>query len=126
MSDCTVTTIYFNGQFWTALIEQTIDGVLYIGRHVFGAEPSNAELLQWMLYEWSLVPRFKAVSTVRMKPEKQERRTKESVSRSLQRYKEAQEVFAEQKKASAKKQRHLSKKEQYEQDKIKRKEKKHH
>ena len=52
----TITTIYFDDQFWCALIERCEDGKTYAGRHVFGAEPSNPEILNWMVYGFANVP----------------------------------------------------------------------
>ncbi len=43
----TVTTVYFDGQFWVALVERLDGEAVEVARHVFGAEPSNAELLDW-------------------------------------------------------------------------------
>ena len=52
----TITTIYFDGQLWCALIEQNREGQNYAGRYVFGAEPSNPQLLHWMIHEFANVP----------------------------------------------------------------------
>ena len=52
----TITTIYFDGQFWCALIERNIDGTNYCGRYVFGEEPSNPRLLHWMVNEFAEIP----------------------------------------------------------------------
>lgn len=41
-------TIFFNGQFWEGVIEVDHDGVLKAGRHLFGAEPSNIEVLSFV------------------------------------------------------------------------------
>jgi hypothetical protein len=39
-------TVYFDGQFWVALVERIrSDGTCLVGRHVFGPEPSNPELI---------------------------------------------------------------------------------
>ena len=43
----TVTTIYFDGQFWVALVERIDGDAVEMARHVFGPEPGNAELLEW-------------------------------------------------------------------------------
>jgi hypothetical protein len=51
-----VTTVFFDGQFWTALIEKHQDGKIALGKYVFGPEPENPRLLQWMLDEFSAVP----------------------------------------------------------------------
>ena len=54
MDDFTITTIYFDGQFWCAFIQKKIDGEFYSGRYVFGAEPTNPQLIQWMLSKISI------------------------------------------------------------------------
>lgn len=41
-------TIYFDGQFWVALIEREWEGRLQACRHVFGAEPGDGELAQFL------------------------------------------------------------------------------
>ena len=45
--DRTVSTICFDGQFWVALVEHHRGADRVVARHVFGPEPSNAELLAW-------------------------------------------------------------------------------
>jgi len=50
--DRTVATIYFDGQFWVALIERHGGGTRLAARHVFGPEPNNAELLEWAAGPW--------------------------------------------------------------------------
>ena len=42
-------TVYFDGQFWIGLVQQQDEGRLRVTRHVFGAEPSNIEVLQFVL-----------------------------------------------------------------------------
>jgi len=44
-----VFTVYFESPFWVGLLESEDDGRLVVARHVFGAEPGNPELLQFML-----------------------------------------------------------------------------
>ncbi len=43
----TIATICHDGQFWIALVERLSDDRIEVARHVFGPEPSNAELLAW-------------------------------------------------------------------------------
>jgi hypothetical protein len=50
-------TVYFEGPFWVGLLESEEGGRLVVARHVYGAEPTNAELLRFMLYEYHLMPR---------------------------------------------------------------------
>lgn len=41
-------TIFFNGQFWEGVVEVDRDGLLKAGRHLFGAEPSDIEVLSFV------------------------------------------------------------------------------
>jgi len=43
-------TIYFESPYWVGLLEEERDGLLYVGRHVFGAEPSDAEVYVFVLH----------------------------------------------------------------------------
>ena len=44
----TITSIFFDGQFWVAEIERHSDCRVEVARYCFGPEPSNAELLDWI------------------------------------------------------------------------------
>lgn len=55
-----VFTIFFEDPFWVGVLESEEDGVLTVARHVFGAEPGNAELRYFMLYRFADMPRSKA------------------------------------------------------------------
>jgi hypothetical protein len=48
-----VFTVFFEGPFWVGVLESEDEGGLVVARHVFGAEPSNAELLHFMLYRYA-------------------------------------------------------------------------
>jgi len=52
-----VFSIYFEGPFWVGVLESEDGGELSVARHVFGAEPSTPELLAFMLYRFSDLPR---------------------------------------------------------------------
>ncbi len=41
-------TVFFNGQFWEGVIEFDENGSLKAGRHLFGAEPSDIEVLAFV------------------------------------------------------------------------------
>ena len=46
--DEVITTIYYDGQFWAALVEKiSSDGTVRVGRHVFGSEPDNGDILRF-------------------------------------------------------------------------------
>lgn len=48
-----VFTVYFEDPFWVALLEIRTENELRLARQVFGAEPGNAELLNFMLGDYS-------------------------------------------------------------------------
>ena len=41
-------TILFNGQFWEGVVESNQDGCLKARRHIFGSEPKDAEVLDFV------------------------------------------------------------------------------
>lgn len=114
----TVTTIYFDGQFWCALIEQCRNGKNYAGRFVFGAEPSNPQLLNWMIYDFVNVPllpvegrskiRFKKLAKTEAKS-----RTGGGVPKSLVAFSKAQKEYAQERKSQNRKQKKLEEKQKY-------------
>jgi hypothetical protein len=52
-------TIFFEDPFWIGILEENYDEKNYMGRHIFGAEPSNPELIQFYLYEFDKIKRIK-------------------------------------------------------------------
>ncbi len=44
-----ITTIYFDGQFWKAIIEKQEENGTAIGEYTFGAEPSNNDIKDFYL-----------------------------------------------------------------------------
>ena len=46
-------TVCFDGQFWVGTVEHAEDGRLSACRVVFGAEPSNEEIQEFVLTRWS-------------------------------------------------------------------------
>lgn len=51
-------TVYHDGQFWVGLIEHVEDGKLGATRIVFGAEPSDEEILQFVVRRWEKLAFF--------------------------------------------------------------------
>lgn len=45
-------TLYHDGQFWVGIVEHVEDGRLGIARIVFGAEPSDGEILEFIVNGW--------------------------------------------------------------------------
>ncbi|WP_334073070.1 MULTISPECIES: YjdF family protein [Paenibacillus] len=48
-------TVYFEGQFWVGVVEETIGGQLKAYRHIFGSEPKDPEIFQFVIQELSRV-----------------------------------------------------------------------
>ncbi len=51
-------TVYHGGQFWVGLAEHVEDGRYGVARIVFGAEPSNEKILQFVTSEWEKLSFF--------------------------------------------------------------------
>lgn len=51
-------TVYHDGQFWVGLVEHVEDGKLGATRIVFGAEPSDEEILQFVVRRWEKLSFF--------------------------------------------------------------------
>ncbi len=45
-------TVYHDGQFWVGLAERVEEGRYGVARIVFGAEPSNEEILKFVVGKW--------------------------------------------------------------------------
>ncbi|PPS43411.1 YjdF family protein [Chroococcidiopsis sp. TS-821] len=43
-------TILFNGQFWEGVVEINDEGYFKAGRHIFGSEPKDPEVLQFVIH----------------------------------------------------------------------------
>jgi len=54
-----VFTIFFEDPFWVGVLEENYNGINYMGKHIFGAEPSNSELLQFYIYEFENIKKIK-------------------------------------------------------------------
>jgi len=56
-------TIFFEDPFWVGVLEENYNGKDYMGKHIFGAEPSNSELLQFYIYEFENINKIKISET---------------------------------------------------------------
>ena len=114
----TITTIYFDGQFWCALIEQCRGGKNYAGRFVFGAEPSNPQVLNWMVYDFANIPLLpvEGRSKIRFKKlAKSEAKSKagSGIPKSLVAFSKAQKEYAQARKSQNHKQKKVVEKQKY-------------
>jgi len=93
-------TIFFEEPFWVGLIEESSGDVVRVGRHVFGAEPSNPEIVDFVLHRLSSVELHPSSdSTVTTRRLKKALPGNRSPRKSLEIYKAAISVVRAEKKA---------------------------
>lgn len=126
-------TVYHDGQFWVGLAEHVEDGRYGVARIVFGAEPSNEEILHFITGKWAMLSFFGDEPTEASKPAKNPKRRAREASRALKQPAmgtKAQQTLASQRDAMkresvrARSQRRAEEADaRYEQRKLKRKQK---
>ena len=126
-------TVYHDGQFWVGMAEHVEDGRYGVARIVFGAEPSDEEILQFVVGKWEKLSFFGDDPVETSKPAKNPKRRAREAAKVLKRpavSTKAQQAFAAQRKAmkresaQARSQRRADEAEtHFEQRKLKRKQK---
>ena len=126
-------TVYHDGQFWVGLAEHVEDGRYGVARIVFGAEPSDEEILRFVTSEWEKLSFFGDEATETSKPAKNPKRRAREASKALKQPAmgtKAQQALANQREimkresARTRRQRHVEKADaRFEQRKLKRKRK---
>lgn len=126
-------TVYHDGQFWVGMAEHVEDGRYGVARIVFGAEPSDEEILQFVVGKWEKLSFFGDDPVETSKPAKNAKRRAREAAKVLKRpavSTKAQQAFAAQRKAmkresaQARSQRRADEAEtRFEQRKLKRKQK---
>lgn len=126
-------TVYHDGQFWVGLAEHVEGGKYGVARIVFGAEPSDEEILQFVVGKWEKLSFFGDDPVETSKPAKNPKRRAREAAKVLKRpavSTKAQQAFAAQRKAmkresaQARSQRRADEAEtRFEQRKLKRKQK---
>ena len=76
-------TVYHDGQFWVGLAEHVEDGAYGVARIVFGAEPSNKEILRFVISKWEKLAFFGDESAETSKPARNPKRRAREASRAL-------------------------------------------
>lgn len=97
-------TVCFDGQFWVGIVERVEDGALSSCRVVFGAEPSNEEVLDFVLREWARPPLGPAVACEERAMARNPKRRQRQAARELKKRgpsTKAQIALAEQREALA-------------------------
>ena len=99
-------TVCFDGQFWVGIVERVEDGALSSCRVVFGAEPSNEEVLDFVLREWARLPLGPVVACEERAMARNPKRRQRQAARELKQRgpsTKAQLALAEQREAMAQK-----------------------
>ena len=126
-------TVYHDGQFWVGLAEHVEGGRYGVARIVFGAEPSDEEVLRFVVNKWAKLSFFGDDPAEASKPAKNPKRRAREAAKDLRRRAmstKAQQALASQhetmkrESVRARKQRHAEKADaRFEQRKLKRKRK---
>lgn len=126
-------TVYHDGQFWVGLAEHVEDGRYGVTRIVFGTEPSDEEILQFVVGKWEKLSFFGDETTETKKPAKNPKRRAREAAKALKQpamSTKAQQALAAQREtmkresARARNQRRVEEAEaRFEQRKLKRKQK---
>ena len=126
-------TVYHDGQFWVGLAEHVEDGRYGVARIVFGAEPSNEEILRFVVNKWAKLSFFGHDPTEASKPAKSPKRRAREAAKALKQPAmgtKAQQALANQRETMkrelvrARKQRRAEKADaRFDQRKLKRKQK---
>lgn len=126
-------TVYHDGQFWVGLAEHVEGGRYGVARIVFGAEPSNEEILHFITGKWAKLSFFGDEVTETSRPAKNPKRRAREAAKALKRpavSTKAQQALANQyetmkrESAQARSQRRTDEAEaRFEQRKLKRKQK---
>lgn len=76
-------TVYHDGQFWVGLAEHVEGGRYGAARIVFGAEPSDEEILRFVTSEWEKLSFFGDKATETSKPAKNPKRRSREAAKAL-------------------------------------------
>lgn len=76
-------TVYHDGQFWVGLAEHVEDGGYGVARIVFGAEPSDEEILQFAVGKWEKLSFFGDNPGETSKPAKNPKRRAREAAKAL-------------------------------------------
>ncbi len=78
-------TVYHDGQFWVGLAEHDEDGRYGAARIVFGAEPSDEEILKFVVGKWEKLSFFGDEPAETRKPARNPKRRAREAAQALKR-----------------------------------------
>ena len=76
-------TVYHDGQFWVGLAEHVEGGRYGVARIVFGAEPSDEEILKFVTSKWGRLSFFGDEPTETSKPARNPKRRAREAAKAL-------------------------------------------
>ena len=76
-------TVYHDGQFWVGLAEHVEDGRYGVARIVFGAEPSDEEILRFVTSKWAKLAFFGDDPSEASEPAKNPKRRAREAAKAL-------------------------------------------
>ena len=76
-------TVYHDGQFWVGLVEHVEDERYGVARIVFGAEPSDEEILRFVASKWEKLAFYGDEATETKKPAKNPKRRAREAAKAL-------------------------------------------
>ena len=127
-------TVYHDGQFWVGMFERACDGQLSVCRVVFGAEPSNEGIQEFICNRWNSLRFTEAIACAEASrqassPKRRQREAAREMKRhgpstkAQQALSKEREAAAKQRKAASRDQRETEKQQRFELRQQKRKEK---
>ncbi len=120
-----VSTILYNGQFWIALVEKyEDDGSLYIGKHTFGPEPNNSDILDFYRDRYERLKFYPVDIPVRIKKQYSRKELERNRGKSFAGFKAEQKKYLMEKKRDRKILEKESQEEKYRKKAVRKKEKK--
>lgn len=83
-------TVLFDGTYWIGLLEDERDGYLYAAKQIFGPEPSNEIVYEFIQHEWrglcnrmtQGVPIEQATALKALNPKRQQREIRRELAQS--------------------------------------------
>lgn len=96
-------TVYHDGQFWVGIVEHVEEGKMGATRIVFGTEPSDEKVFQFVVGRWEKLIFFDGEAPSKSKLAKNPKRRQREVSKTLKQpamSTKAQQVIANQREAA--------------------------
>lgn len=118
-----ITTVYYDGRFWKALVEKFDDNdKRFLAEYTFGPEPSAGDLFEFYLNRYDRLVFVESADFVR--PRKMKKDNTERVNKSHTAFKAAQQAGLEERKKDKRLKNELLEKEKYLKKKLKKKDRK--